>query len=266
MHDTRERELRNELDEIYTPLEEAKEEIWRRWNDKQLRERVIGLLGGDIPDVMREAPRAILSRQIPSPNFETLHFVEMTKDIGIRPAFFKYNNDKFVTKNEDKYYLAKMYFLNGIGKNGGRKLSSLKAIDIDRFDGKFLIDIRTLWGEGFIDFHDRVREMIIPSIDTCDISGNYERNGGIASKYYSYYITLFVCHGILFENYLLKEAYGCLTSDILLPAFKNIVESVGLKPLIVRLVPSESEEDVYWRYYPEIVENRINDIIHTKTN
>jgi hypothetical protein len=29
-----------DIDTIYTPLEEAKEEVWRRWNDKALRAKV----------------------------------------------------------------------------------------------------------------------------------------------------------------------------------------------------------------------------------
>ncbi|MDR3559494.1 MAG: hypothetical protein P4L58_03780 [Candidatus Pacebacteria bacterium] len=33
-------DLRKELLEIYTPLSVAKEEIWRRWNDKELRKKV----------------------------------------------------------------------------------------------------------------------------------------------------------------------------------------------------------------------------------
>jgi hypothetical protein len=33
------------LDDIYTPLEEAKEEIQRRWEDKELKKKVEEYLG-----------------------------------------------------------------------------------------------------------------------------------------------------------------------------------------------------------------------------
>ena len=58
---------------IYTPLEEAKEEIWRRWNDKALRKKVEEFLGGDIPDLFKKKPCAVLARSVVSPNFELFH-------------------------------------------------------------------------------------------------------------------------------------------------------------------------------------------------
>lgn len=33
-------ELRKEVDNIYTPLAIAKEEIWRRWNDQALEKKL----------------------------------------------------------------------------------------------------------------------------------------------------------------------------------------------------------------------------------
>ncbi len=38
-----------DIKEIYTPLSVAKKEIWRRWNDKELRKKVEDFLGGDMP-------------------------------------------------------------------------------------------------------------------------------------------------------------------------------------------------------------------------
>ena len=43
--------LRKELMSIYTPLEEAKKEIWRRWNDKELRKKIDDFSKNDIPDI-----------------------------------------------------------------------------------------------------------------------------------------------------------------------------------------------------------------------
>ena len=42
-----------DIKDIYTPLSVAKKEIWRRWNDKELRKKVEKFLGGDIPEVFR---------------------------------------------------------------------------------------------------------------------------------------------------------------------------------------------------------------------
>ena len=42
-----------DIKDIYTPLSVAKKEIWRRWNDKELRKKVEDFLGGDIPEVLK---------------------------------------------------------------------------------------------------------------------------------------------------------------------------------------------------------------------
>lgn len=256
--------VKSEVDDIYTPLEEAKEEIWRRWNDKALRKKVEDFLGGDIPNVFKEAPRAVLSRQIPSPNFEMFRFFDLAKESNLKSVLFEYPLDKFVTKNLDKYYLGKIFFYNGVGKNGGRKLSSVKVIDIDKCDGKPFVNIQTLWGSSFIDFHKSLAESVIPNAEVFDISHFYRENGSVACKYYLRYISLFVCFGILFENYLFSGAYNELTESVFLPSFRKIYKTFGLKPLIVRLAPIEEEQDVYWRYYPEVMKDKINAILKSR--
>lgn len=52
---------------LYTSLEEAKEEIWRRWNNPQLRKSVDDFVG-NVPAVFGYEPRACLARFVASPN------------------------------------------------------------------------------------------------------------------------------------------------------------------------------------------------------
>lgn len=60
-----------DIKEIYTPLSVAKKEIWRRWNDKDLRKKVEDFLGGELPKALRsKEPGAVLSRDVISPNKE----------------------------------------------------------------------------------------------------------------------------------------------------------------------------------------------------
>jgi len=58
--------MRNIID-FYTPIEEAKKEIWERWNNASLRKQVEEYLGG-IPKCFISEPRAVLDRNIVSPN------------------------------------------------------------------------------------------------------------------------------------------------------------------------------------------------------
>lgn len=261
MHENKGTLLRKELDAIYTPLEVAKQEIWKRWNDKELRNKVEIFLKGDIPEVLKKSPRIALSRHVLSPNFELLHFLELAKSAGLEPVGLEYLQDKFVTINEDKYYLAKLVFYEGIGKNGGRKISAEKIIDIDLFDGKKFPQLKTLWDGDFITFHHELVCSLLPADGMVDMSEYYRRNGVTATQYYTYILSLFICHGVLCESFLLSAEYENLTRDILLPRFRDIEKFFGLKPLIVRLSPLEKEEDTYWRYYPQNIREMIP---HTK--
>jgi hypothetical protein len=257
-------DLRKELDEVYVSIEEAKEEIWKRWNNKELKTRVESSLNGDLPEVLKVAPRAVISRHVMSPNFELLNFLESAKKVGIAPVGFEYVHDKFVTKNEDKYYLGKMFFYEGIGKHGGRKTSSVKVVDFDLFDGKKISEVTTLSGESFVSLHHTIVSPVLSESDIVDMSDYYLRNGGQAVRYYRYILSLFIAHGVLFENFLLNGFYSELTENIFLPTYRSVVRDFGVRPLIVRLVPGESEEDVSWRQYPEEYKEAVSAIMKGK--
>ncbi|MEI7425783.1 MAG: hypothetical protein WCK16_02545 [Candidatus Moraniibacteriota bacterium] len=254
-------DLRKELDAIYTPLSVAKEEIWRRWNDKALRKKVEDFLGGDIPEVLKKSPRACLARSIASPNFETTHFLKLSKETGVEQLFLEYSKDKFVTKNFDKYYLGKMYFYGGSGKNGGSKLSALKVLNYkNNNDGKKMYELETVWGNNLADFHHQLLDSADNdySLSRLDVSDFFKSVGLHAEEYYPYFLALFICHGVLFENYLLSNEQARFVRNVFLPNYKKVQNILGLKPLIVRLFSNEEEANIYWKYYPESMKNKIN--------
>lgn len=124
------------VEDIYTPLSVAREEILRRWNDKELRKKVEDFLGGDLPEFSKGGPRAILSRDVMSPTKEFCYFLELAQQINLEPAFVEYLDGKFVAKNCNKYYLGKMCFHDGMGKNGGDKIDNIKVINFNDQEGK----------------------------------------------------------------------------------------------------------------------------------
>ena len=127
--------MKEDLEYIYTPLAVAKDEVWKRRSDEDLMRRVREFLKDDVPDELKQTPRAVLSRHVVSPNFELLHFLDLAKEVALDPLGLEYVHDKFVPKNDDKYYLAKLIFYEGWGKKGGVKTSSLKVVDFDQYDG-----------------------------------------------------------------------------------------------------------------------------------
>jgi hypothetical protein len=48
---------------MYTLLEEAKEEVWKRWNDAELRRQVQEYVG-ELPEGFGDEPRAFLVRHL----------------------------------------------------------------------------------------------------------------------------------------------------------------------------------------------------------
>lgn len=234
---------------MYTPLEEAKEEVWKRWNDADLRRRVMAF-AADLPEVLLKGPKAIIFRQLATPNFELLRFSELAQEVALKPLCLEYKSDKFCTRNPDKVLLGKMIFHNGTGKNGGIKTVSTKVINFEDNDMKSFKEIKTVWEEGFIAFHHRIISHSLEHIQYKDNTAWFRKMGPKPSVYYHHFLSFFICHGILFENFLDDGDEGVFTREIVRPAFQRIAKHFGLKPLVVRLLPEESETDPYWCWYP----------------
>lgn len=248
------------IEEIYTPLAVAKEEVWRRWNDPILRKKVDDFLGGDVLESLKENPKAVLARHVASPNNEFIRFLGLAEDIGLEPVCLEYLQDKFRAENEDKYYLGKFFFCNGVGKKGGMKTNVIKKIDFDEAEGKQFSRIKTVNGEDFINFHHRLLSGAVKNYSNmiCDESEWVIKNGKSPSNFYEKFLSMFVCHGVLFENYLLNKNEKDFTNKIVIPTIKRVCDKFGVKPLIVKIYPAESENDLYWRHYPGNIEKLLN--------
>lgn len=240
------------VEEIYTPLEVAKEEIWRRWNDKDLRKKVEKYLNNSIPEIMLDSPRAILARHIASPNNEFIKYLDLAKDIELKPICLEYLEDKFRAENQDKYFLGKMFFCDGIGKKNGKRLEAEKVINFDCSEGKKLVDIRTLQGDNFVDFHHNLFQGIFDEYEESIIDESLwiKKNGGGPKFFYEKFFSLFICYGVLFENYLENKNEKEFTNNLVIPTFKKVYDIFGVKPLVVKMYPLGSENDLFWRHYP----------------
>lgn len=252
-------DLRKELESMYTPIEEAKKEIWRRWNDKELRKKIDDFLKNDIPDIFKISPRAVLARQVASPNFEAIRFLDLSRELNLKSLYLEYLSDKFVAGNIDKYYLCRLFFHRGNIRDKNHVATTLKMVDICDAEGKCMDTLKTIHDKNLVEFH---HELINPlnlffDADIFDISKHYERNGLVAERYYTYFFSLYICYGVLVENYLLDDKQTAFTRDIVLPNFRKVSELFGLKPLVVHLGPSGEEENLYWRYYPTSIEGEI---------
>ncbi len=249
------------MENFYTTLEDAKVEIWKRWNNKDLKRKVEEHLNNaEILKFFETGPKAVLCRDIITSDLECLNFIDLAKKIELDTLFLEYPEDKFVNKNSDKYYLCKLSFFEGKNKNGENITSTSRIVDFNLSEGKKFCDINTIWGENLIKFHHRLLENFLPrsSKKIVDITKWFNNTRYESEYYYLYFLALFLCHGVLFENFLTNKEELEFTEKKVLPSFYKLQEMFGVKPLIVPVVPIEEETNHYWWCFSKEVE----DIIH----
>jgi hypothetical protein len=251
------------LDNFYTPLSEAKKEIWRRWNDKELREKINKILKSDILDSFGNEPRAVFCRYVFSPNFEFNYFLSIAKMVKLKPLALQYSDDKLVAKNTPKYHLCKMFFYNGDGKKFGDKIDTLKIVNLNKWEGEKLNNVQTLHNENLVKFHNNLLKKSIgeKNYEIFDFSDWFnEKKKAFKKYYYLHYLSLFIRNGILFENFLTNDEELLFTKNKVLPSFNKVQEIFGVKPLIFPLNSFKSEESRSWYFYPEKTKGYIDNL------
>ncbi len=238
---------------IYTPFSELKREIRERYNNKQLLSKVREFFGPCMLDVMNREPQVVLSRSIVTPNMELSHFLNLTAALGIPPLFLEYP-DKFVAKNMDKYHLCKLYFYRNTNDGTSKLVNTLRIINFNEEEGKLFKDITTTWGENIIDTHHRMLFMEHQHLRNriYDFSEWFNEKRYLGKFYYLYFLSLFICNGVLLENFLFEDKEeGKFITEKFLPSFEEVERIFGVKPLIYPLLPFKSVNDAYWQSYPE---------------
>lgn len=238
--------LEKEVEKIYTPLSVAKEEIWRRWNDKALRKKVEDFLGGDIPEVFKKEPRAVLLRYIATPNFETIFFIDLASETKLKPLCGEFLKDKFCTINQTKAGLAKMSFFHGVKMD----ITSKNIVETKKNEGKPFCEVTTLSGKKLVDCHHEIFNTHCPNIETFN-AYCLRANNKDAGAFYEKMFTIFLCFGVLFENFITKDynSEKKFTKEVVLPAYRKIVEEFKLRPLVSPIASIENEENKEWNWY-----------------
>jgi len=238
---------------VYMTLSEAIKILEERQKDKNLKTKIEKLLNNNIPEPLKaKGKHGVQFRQIATPNHDVHWFTELTKDNKLKTVFFEYHEDKFTSNNDFKHSLGQLRIHDKFSKHGDHLEEKTTIFDFNKYNGKPFKDIMTLWSEPLIDFHKRLFEVCGYSKENLcfyDASQWFKENGAHAVDYYTNFILLFVCHGILFENFLLTGSEGEFTREIFLPAFEKASSLSGVKPLIVPIPPMDNEEDAHWVSY-----------------
>lgn len=234
---------------VYTPLKEAFGEIDQRRANQKLDEYLQGL-SLILPEILQRK-NAILFRHIATPNYEIRRFIHIISafDGQIEPLILEYTDDLFNNRNECKFYLGKFSFYKGKNKNNDSLFEHINTIDINTSNNQPLSTIKTLWGQSLVDFHHELFFKQFPDLNNhiFNLSEWLHKNGHSAKNYYKLFLTLFLKHGILFENFLLDGSELPFTKEVILPAILEITEETGHKPLIIALEPTMVEGSKFWQ-------------------
>jgi len=244
-------------DDLYTSLEEAVAVLHARRRDAALCAKVEEFHREQPPDFMREKPFACLCRQIITGDNEMLRFLQLSKDTGLSPLGLSITRDRFSGKNPDKLSYMKLPF---------RVRHQVRCLNIvgQIHDGIALGDAVCRNGMNLVDFHSRMLEHGHPGwgVHVQDIS-KWGSDATHACLNYVRYLALFVTGGILFENFRVdEEEEARFTRERAMPAFQNVTEQFGVRPLIVRLFSDEEVDDPKWWCYPENLFSVAKAIIH----
>ncbi|MFZ2778640.1 MAG: hypothetical protein WAZ96_05565 [Candidatus Moraniibacteriota bacterium] len=247
---------------IYFSLDEAREELSRRWNDEDVKKRVRAELGDRFMPSFENTPRGITFRQVCSPDNGFTFFFQCSKYINAKPLVVEYHDDTFVSFNEEKKGLGRFHVT--------MKDETKWTVDMMNFhdnEKKMLRDCVLKTGEKMIDFHRNLFEISGYEVDFLENS-KWLRSIGGAKEYYYYFFLHFVAHGALFETFFDEGGSGedKFTNDIILPSIKKIKEKLGIAPLIIRLYSANQneEEDFYWWSYPPHVNDYIIEYANNK--
>ncbi|MCX7088847.1 MAG: hypothetical protein NTV00_12450 [Methylococcales bacterium] len=234
---------------IYTPIEEAIRLLDARQKLPQLE-----LLDFDVPEALTHPRTVIMFRQIATPNHEMRRAVGLCEKYQLNLLILSFQDDKFSSHNSCKHALGRMGFFNGLGRHGGKKIRYSTIINFNQYNGRPFRECETFRGQSLMKFHHDLLLQEFPQLNTNNIvecSEWFIRHREKTGNLYRSYLKLFLKHAILFETFLLSDSELDFTLTRALPAFREITEEFGIKPLIVHSETLELEGDDFWQLYPD---------------
>ena len=237
----------------YTP-NEAVAELHRRREDPGLT-RVVEEYIGIMPDNLPNEPFTALCRQVATGRGEDIAFADLSHRIGLVPFWPTYVEDRFTTRNPDKVKLCKLSIEDPKQPEGYSNRKVVKRMDL--YDGTAsLAEVKTgCFRDGeqmsLPSLHQHLRSHALNGSagNTADFSGwliALAKRGGIvaelenaAKEYYPYYLALFVCHGVLVEDFSGGPNSGAglanFVYEVVRPAVGRVRAVTGYEPIYVRL-------------------------------
>lgn len=237
----------------FTSLEEAVEIAKKRRHDLELKQKVDAFLKNSIPDHFnKDLPVLYLSRHIATPNFEALHFIEMSKKFELPIIIGQDAGGKFTSLNPLKRCLGKMSVVSGMTRYQDEIVENFTIINFNESEGKKLKEIKTLNGDSLVALHNKLLleaypDLVMIADEENWVNENYREN---LVKQYERMLALNTYYGIIFESFPMEETV--FFNEIFSPAYNNVTKTLGVKPLVVELLTNEEDASKNWNSYPSV--------------
>lgn len=238
---------------VYTNWREALEVLEMRQSDDSIDSYLQEILPNGVPEVLRNNVSMVHFRQLVTPNYETHRFMTCVDVISqLKPVVFELTSDKFADVNPLKRALGKLPLHKKKNRNGDSIIEYQTVVDMSKCNGKSLSNIPTFCGMNLNVFHKQFFLARFPGMkdNVFDLSSWVESCNGGQSHWYKCFLSFFLKHAILFENFLTSDEDIKHTRDVFLPVFIELEKATGHKPLIVALEPTDVEGDSFWYSYP----------------
>lgn len=240
-------------DSYYVELEQAQEILQSRQNLREKLSKFWSLHGVEFPArTIDELPLvAFCARQLVTFRFEDAVFLQMAEKSGLTPLWSPLADDTFTVVSSLKRSYVQPYMATGLSKNG--QLITVRNRLVKDPHTRSRIPLKDLVADDGTNIaawhHKRWAQATTGTGRILDANEFKSGWGGSAQRYYLGLLSLFIAHGVLFEDYHGGEsgaALGGFTARVFEPAFAQVAEYFGVKPLIVKLP--------WWKelaYYPD---------------
>lgn len=187
--------------------------------------------GNPIPDSITSLPlMAMRERHVATARREDYVFARTAGFLRLQPVWSEYAGDIYAQVSAPKSSLLKLPISGG---------GTLRVALPRKWGGFKLSEITTEAGTSLVDFHHRLWGHIPGNNIRLDCS-EWIQKFGSACDYYVPALSLFVSHGVLFNDFhghanpLSSKKSGEFTRSVVEPAYKRVEEIFGYNPLIFR--------------------------------
>jgi hypothetical protein len=196
-------------------------------------------------------PRAILFRQIATPNYELRRFLRLCARSDYAPVILQYHADRMSCHNTFKRSLVAPMFLEGISRNGQPFFRRHHLINVETIERLRLSEV-VVAGRSLPDVHTNLLRIALPN-DTFQLVEGSSLLSSYPAGARDYYVDLFAALGsdlLLLEDFMTDDEEAGFFDRVVRPAFDTACSILGKRPLVRRLCDNRRMPSPLWYAYP----------------